>query len=382
MTTPTYCLIIRMKNHIMICGNAKCIVGCGVFCMKKKLVLTMFVISVSSVLFACSFSDSVITSENAGSEILLAEENGFVDDTSKEEESANGQETKDKKDNTDLNDKNNNDTNITDKDSKEDKNKDENSKDNKADKDTNKENNKDNKKDNNKDENKDDKNKADKNGEVDDSDLKVASKEQAEKEAAEKTDTEKTDTEQENKEQVILAETDQTAAEIEAQAETQRIELEQTEAERIAEEQAAAVAAAEEAERLALLQEAATAASSDDGLALVNAARAEAGLGAVSYDATLNVLAYQRASEICECWGHLRPDGSLCFTILDQNGVNYSACGENIAAGQENISEVINMWLNSPGHRANILNGAYNRMGIAVYYGGEYGTYWVQIFTN
>ena len=200
----------------MICGNAKCIVGCGVFCMKKKLVLTMFVISVSSVLFACSFSDSVITSENAGSEILLAEENGFVDDTSKEEESANGQETKDKKDNTDLNDKNNNDTNITDKDSKEDKNKDENSKDNKADKDTNKENNKDNKKDNNKDENKDDKNKADKNGEVDDSDLKVASKEQAEKEAAEKTDTEKTDTEQENKEQVILAETDQTAAEIEA----------------------------------------------------------------------------------------------------------------------------------------------------------------------
>ena len=342
--------------------------------MKKKLVLTMLVLSVSSVLFACSFPDAVVSSENAGSEILLAEENGSLDDSSKEKESASGQETKDKKDNTDLND-----TNITDKDNKdkEDKNKDENSKDNKADKDTNKENNKDNKKDNNKDENKDDKNKADKNGEVDDSDLKVASKEQAEKEAAEKTDTE-----QETKEQVILAETDQTAAEIEAQAEIQKIALEQTEAERIAEEQAAALAAAEEAEKLALLQEAATVASADDGLALVNEARTEAGLGAVSYDTTLNVLAYQRAAEISECWGHLRPDGSLCFTILDQNGVNYSACGENIAAGQENISEVINMWLNSEGHRANILNGAYNRMGIAVYYGGEYGTYWVQIFTN
>ena len=342
----------------------------------------MLVLSVSTVLFACSFPDAVVSSENAGSEILLAEEYGSADDISKEEESASNQETKDKKDETDLNDKNNNDTNITDKDNKEkedknkeDKNKvesdkDENSKDNKADKDTNKEK-------NNKDNNKDDKNKDDKNGNADDSDINGSEKELTGKDTAEKTDTE-----QETKEQVILTETDQFAAEIEAQAEIQKIALEQTEAERIAEEQAAAEAAAAEAERLALLQEAATVAASDDGLALVNAARTEAGLGAVSYDATLNALAYQRAMEISECWGHLRPDGSLCFTILDQNGVNYSACGENIAAGQENMSEVINMWLNSPGHRANILNGAYNRMGIAVYYGGEYGTYWVQIFTN
>ena len=65
----------------------------------------MLVLSVSSVLFACSFPDAVVTSENAGSEILLAEENGSLDDSSKEKESASGQETKDKKDNTDYSSK-------------------------------------------------------------------------------------------------------------------------------------------------------------------------------------------------------------------------------------------------------------------------------------
>ena len=116
---------------------------------------------------------------------------------------------------------------------------------------------------------------------------------------------------------------------------------------------------------------------------MVNAARAENGLGAVSYDATLNALAAQRAAEIASCWGHTRPNGNICFSILDENGVSYSACGENIAAGQESVGEVVNSWLNSPGHRANILNGAYSKMGIGLYTCSDaYGYYWVQIFTN
>ena len=115
----------------------------------------------------------------------------------------------------------------------------------------------------------------------------------------------------------------------------------------------------------------------------VNQARAEAGLQPLTLDTTLNNLCSTRAQEISTCWGHDRPDGRSCFTILSDNGVSYSTCGENIAAGQETGSEVVNTWMNSEGHRANILNPAYTKMGIGVYLSNdEYGYYWAQIFTD
>jgi len=115
----------------------------------------------------------------------------------------------------------------------------------------------------------------------------------------------------------------------------------------------------------------------------VNQARAEAGLPALTMDTTLNNLCYTRAEEISTSWGHNRPDGRNCFTILSDNGVSYSTCGENIAAGQETGSEVVTTWMNSEGHRANILNPSFTKMGIGVYASNdEYGYYWAQIFTD
>lgn len=56
--------------------------------------------------------------------------------------------------------------------------------------------------------------------------------------------------------------------------------------------------------------------------------------------------------------------------------------GENIAAGQQTPAEVMNAWMNSQGHRENIMNSSFGQIGVGVVKGGSYGIYWVQMFTN
>ena len=68
--------------------------------------------------------------------------------------------------------------------------------------------------------------------------------------------------------------------------------------------------------------------------------------------------------------------------MLQDFGVHYSAAGENIAAGQRSPEEVMNSWMNSSGHRANILNKNFDTIGIGFVEGGKYGTYWTQLFTG
>lgn len=113
---------------------------------------------------------------------------------------------------------------------------------------------------------------------------------------------------------------------------------------------------------------------------LCNQKRIENGLPALEEDSMLDNLAQVRAVETKELFSHTRPDGSSCFTVLD--GVQWSACGENIAAGQLSPEEVVNDWFNSEGHRNNILSPDFGKIGIGYVIGGDYGTYWVQIFTN
>jgi len=114
-----------------------------------------------------------------------------------------------------------------------------------------------------------------------------------------------------------------------------------------------------------------------DVLALVNQARAAAGLAPLSgNDAALNATAAVRAKELVTSYSHTRPDGTLCFTAFP--GVPMLNYGENIAEGYGGAAAVMNGWMNSPGHKANIL-GDYNTIGIGVYESG--GTiYWVQDF--
>ena len=119
-------------------------------------------------------------------------------------------------------------------------------------------------------------------------------------------------------------------------------------------------------------------------VALMNQERANAGIGGISQNASLDAVAQIRAQEIAQSFSHTRPNGTSCFTVLDENGIAYMTAGENIAAGYGDPASVMSGWMNSPGHRANILNGSFGQVGIGYYTdpNSGYGTYWVQIFTN
>ena len=110
---------------------------------------------------------------------------------------------------------------------------------------------------------------------------------------------------------------------------------------------------------------------------LVNNERANNGLPALSNLIDLNELADIRAKEIVQKFSHTRPDGSSCFTVLKD--VKYMAAGENIAYGQTSAAEVMNAWMNSKGHRANILSSKFNCIGIG-HCKVNGIDYWVQIF--
>ena len=112
---------------------------------------------------------------------------------------------------------------------------------------------------------------------------------------------------------------------------------------------------------------------------LVNKERAKAGLNKLEMDTKLQTAAAKRAKELKTLFSHSRPDGSLCFTVLNEYNVIYMAAGENIAMGQTTPEAVMNSWMNSEGHRANILSGNFTKIGVGCYqYNGR--LYWVQLF--
>ncbi len=150
-----------------------------------------------------------------------------------------------------------------------------------------------------------------------------------------------------------------------------------------AEEEALAAEEARKAEEQKKAESEAVAVPAGSAIDIANQTRRENGLTDLSPDATLNALATTRAVEAAQVFSHTRPDGRSCFSILDDNAVVYMTCGENIAAGQQTEQEVMNAWLNSPGHRANILNGAFHKVGLGYFDAGDaYGRYWVTIFTD
>ena len=76
----------------------------------------------------------------------------------------------------------------------------------------------------------------------------------------------------------------------------------------------------------------------------------------------------ERAEKIATVNSHVRPDGSKCFTVLDDYGVTDDPTGENAAWGSVSPEEVVNAWMNSAGHRANILDPEARKMGVGYYY--------------
>lgn len=116
-------------------------------------------------------------------------------------------------------------------------------------------------------------------------------------------------------------------------------------------------------------------------LAEVNTARAKNGLSALTLDASMNRAAAVRAAELAQSFSHTRPNGSRGLTALNEAGVSYRTAGENIASGQQTAQAVVSAWMNSSGHRANILSASFGRMGVGqATIGGR--TYWVQLFAD
>lgn len=121
-------------------------------------------------------------------------------------------------------------------------------------------------------------------------------------------------------------------------------------------------------------------------LRLVNIERQKAGVAPLTMDNTaLTAAAMKRAEELQKLFEHTRPDGSDCFTVLKEYNVPFpselSYCaGENIAYGQRTPAEVVNAWMNSPGHRANILKDRFSQIGVGYFKDQQGRANWVQLF--
>lgn len=115
-------------------------------------------------------------------------------------------------------------------------------------------------------------------------------------------------------------------------------------------------------------------------LKLVNKERAHKGLNSLSVISGLQTANDIRSQELYKEFSHTRPDGTDCFTALA--GVSYNTAGENIAAGYGTPEEVMEAWMNSSGHKANILGSNFTHIGIGYYHnaGGMYQNYWSQMF--
>ena len=114
---------------------------------------------------------------------------------------------------------------------------------------------------------------------------------------------------------------------------------------------------------------------------LVNEERAKYGLSPLTIDKSVESAALVRSKEIEKSFSHTRPNGSSFSTVLKEQGVNFMGAGENIAWGQKSPEEVMQGWMNSEGHRANILNAKFTKIGIGYYQNSNGTNYWTQLFT-
>lgn len=119
-------------------------------------------------------------------------------------------------------------------------------------------------------------------------------------------------------------------------------------------------------------------------LQIVNAERSKQGLKPLQLDERLNQVATVKAKDMTDnrYFSHDSPTYGTPFEMLHSFGVEYRAAGENIAAGQKSAAEVMDSWMHSSGHRANILNANYTHIGIGYYANGSGAPYWVQMFVE
>jgi uncharacterized YkwD family protein len=118
-------------------------------------------------------------------------------------------------------------------------------------------------------------------------------------------------------------------------------------------------------------------------LTLVNNERAKAGLKPLVMNPQVNAAARIKADEMCakKYFNHTSPVYGTPFEMLRAFGVNYKTAGENIAKGQKSAKAVMGAWMNSQGHKFNILNPDFTDLGVGYATDGK-TTYWVQILIS
>ncbi|OFI05928.1 chlorophenol reductase precursor [Clostridium acetireducens DSM 10703] len=115
---------------------------------------------------------------------------------------------------------------------------------------------------------------------------------------------------------------------------------------------------------------------------LVNVERQKAGLPALKANSELSRVARYKSQDMADnkYFSHTSPTYGSPFDMMKKFGIRFSAAGENIAYGQRTAQEVMNGWMNSPGHRANILNSSFTEIGVGVYKSSSGVYYWTQQF--
>ena len=117
-----------------------------------------------------------------------------------------------------------------------------------------------------------------------------------------------------------------------------------------------------------------------EAIRLINEERVKAGLNELEVDGIIMEMAAVRAKEQAITFGHTRPDGSAWFTIEEEYGQR-TLGAENAAAGMGTARGVVDSWMASEGHKANILNTYTTRIGVGYYYdsNSQYGHYWAML---
>lgn len=112
----------------------------------------------------------------------------------------------------------------------------------------------------------------------------------------------------------------------------------------------------------------ATPITAESVLAEMNAWRSKSGLPPLRIDFRLRHAAEDRLAEMVELgyWGHVGPDGRPPFRWISRRGYRYARAGENLAAGFETAEVMVASWMESPGHRKNVLGSDYVDVGVAV----------------
>ncbi len=114
---------------------------------------------------------------------------------------------------------------------------------------------------------------------------------------------------------------------------------------------------------------------------LVNQKRAEQGLKPLTQDWQLSRVARYKSQDMKDLgyFSHTSPTYGSPFQMMKSFGISYRSAGENIAKGYSTPEAVVNAWMNSPGHRANILNSTYTHIGVGYIASGNY---WTQMFIS